>query len=99
MRHSRTLSLAGAVALAATLAACANTDPYGPNNYPVSDINPNPGGVALAPSNPATGGYYTQDPTTTNDTPRTTTTKDEPTRTTNVSRGNTYVAPGTAYAA
>ena len=58
MRYNRTWSIAGAVALAAGLAACASNDPYGPNNYPVSDINPNPGGVALAPGNPATGGYY-----------------------------------------
>ena len=60
MRHNRTLSLVGALTLAAGLAACASNDPYGPNNYPVSDINPNPGGVAVAPGNPATGGYVAQ---------------------------------------
>jgi outer membrane lipoprotein SlyB len=45
----RKLSLASCVALAGGLAACAyNADPYGPNNYPVSSVNPNPGGVAYA---------------------------------------------------
>ena len=62
MKYNRTLSLVGAVPLAAGLAACASNDPYGPNNYPVSDINSNPAGVALAPGNPATGGYYAQGP-------------------------------------
>ena len=62
MRHNRTLSLVGTLTLVAGLAACAANDPYGPNNYPVSDINPNPGGVALAPGNPATGGYVAQGP-------------------------------------
>ena len=48
MTH-RFFKLAGAVAVAAGLAACASSDPYGPNNYPVSSINPNPGGVTYAP--------------------------------------------------
>src|SRR5437016_5010756 len=47
MRHSRLLPLAGATAIAMGLAACGAPDPYGPNNYPVSDINPNPGGTAF----------------------------------------------------
>jgi outer membrane lipoprotein SlyB len=42
------LSLTAVAAIAASLAACAyNEDPYGPNNYPVSSINPNPAGTAL----------------------------------------------------
>lgn len=86
MRPNRFLSLAGAVALAAGLAACASNDPYGPNNYPVSDINPNPGGVALAPGNPATGGYYAQGPTTT---------YVAPPGSTVVAPAGTYVVPGT----
>ncbi|HEY8049606.1 MAG TPA: glycine zipper 2TM domain-containing protein [Ramlibacter sp.] len=98
MRHSRTLSLAGAVALCAGLAACASSDPYGPNNYPVSDINPNPGGVALAPGNPATGGYVAQGPATTYVAPGSTTTYVVPAGSTVVAPAGTYVVPGTSYA-
>jgi outer membrane lipoprotein SlyB len=50
MRLQNASMIAGAVALA-TLAGCAYNDPYGPNNYPASSINPNPAGVA------ATGPY------------------------------------------
>ncbi|MES3002202.1 MAG: glycine zipper 2TM domain-containing protein [Pseudomonadota bacterium] len=39
MKHFRLASIAGAVALAATLSACGSVDPYGPNNYPVSSAN------------------------------------------------------------
>jgi len=99
MRYSRTLSLAGAVAIAASLAACGTPDPYGPNNYPVSDINPNPGGVALAPGNPATGGYYAANGTTTYVTPGSTTTYVVPAGSTVVTQPGTYVAPGTTYVA
>jgi outer membrane lipoprotein SlyB len=50
---TRLFSLVSAAALAAGLAGCAdNSDPYGPNNYPVSSVNPNPGGVAYAPGAP-----------------------------------------------
>jgi outer membrane lipoprotein SlyB len=41
MRSStRLLSVASAVTLSAVLAACAGPDPYGPNNYPVSQQAP-----------------------------------------------------------
>jgi outer membrane lipoprotein SlyB len=94
----RILSLTSAVALAAGLAACAGPDPYGPNNYPVSDINPNPGGVALAPGNPATGGTYVAQGTTTYVAPGSTTTYVVPAGSTVVAPAGTYVVPGTTYA-
>jgi outer membrane lipoprotein SlyB len=89
MRHSRTLSLAGAVALAAGLAACASPDPYGPNNYPVSSANPYPA---------ATSGYVAQGPTTTYVAPGSTTTYVVPAGSTVVAPAGTYVVPGTNYA-
>src|SRR5438034_3388413 len=54
MSHSRLLPLAAAAAIATGLTACGAPDPYGPNNYPVSDINPNPGGTALVASGTTT---------------------------------------------
>jgi outer membrane lipoprotein SlyB len=94
MLHSRMLSLAGVVAVATGLAGCAyNDDPYGPNNYPVSDVNPNPAGVALVDNPPATT-YYAP-ATTTYVTPGTTTYV-APAGTTYVAPAATYVAPGTA---
>lgn len=98
MIRKNLLSLAGTVALAAGLAACGTSDPYGPNNYPVSDINPNPGGVALAPGNSATGGYYAQNGTTTYVTPGSTTTYVVPAGSTVVAPSGTYVVPGSNYA-
>lgn len=48
MRYNRFLPLALAAALAAALTGCAtNPDPYGPNNYPVSNISQNPAGTAF----------------------------------------------------
>lgn len=96
MRHSRVLTLAGAAVIAASLSACAyNEDPYGANNYPVSDINPNPAGTALAPgvSNTAYNGYVSPG-VTTYVAPGATTTYVAPNGTT-----TTYVAPAgtTAY--
>jgi outer membrane lipoprotein SlyB len=91
MRYSRVLTLAGAAALAASLTACAyNEDPYGANNYPVSDINPNPAGTALVPgtSNTAYNGYVAPG-VTTYVAPGTTTTYVAPAGTT------AYVMPGT----
>jgi len=96
---NRILSLTSAVAVAASLAACASSDPYGPNNYPVSDINPNPGGVAYAPGNPATGGTYYANGTTTYVAPGSTTTYVVPAGSTVVAPAGTYVAPGTTYVA
>jgi outer membrane lipoprotein SlyB len=56
---TRFFSLASAAALTAGLAGCAyNSDPYGPNNYPVSSVNPNPGGVAYAPGAPTGSPTY-----------------------------------------
>lgn len=63
MQRNRIFSLGAALAVAAGLAACAGPDPYGPNNYPVSSINPNPGGVAYAqpaPTYAAPGTTYVQ---------------------------------------
>lgn len=80
LRHS-TMKLAGAVAIAASLAACGTTDPYGPNNYPVSSINANPSGTA-----------YVAQPTTTYVAPGTTTYV-APGTTTYVAPGTTVVAP------
>ena len=37
---TRLMALTSSVALAAGLAACAPYDPYGPNNYPVSQTPP-----------------------------------------------------------
>jgi outer membrane lipoprotein SlyB len=56
MSYSRVLSLAGTAVLAAGLAACASSDPYGPNNYPVSSVNPNPAGTAFV--EPSTAPTY-----------------------------------------
>jgi len=54
----RVLSQAGVAALAATLAACAVPDPYGPNNYPASPLSTsNPYGT-----NPPAGSYGTVAP-------------------------------------
>src|SRR5438105_10053524 len=83
MQHSRTL---GAVALAVGLAACGTNDPYGPNNYPVSDITANPAGVSMV------------GPTTTYVAPGSTTTYVVPGGSTVVSPGGTYVVPGSTYA-
>lgn len=85
MKNTKVISLAGAVALAMGLAACGTTDPYGPNNYPVSSINPNPG-------------YTTADTTTTYVQPGSTTTYVVPAGSTVVAQGGTYVVPGTQYA-
>lgn len=99
MRHSRLLALAGAVAMATGLAACAtNEDPYGPNNYPVSDINANPAGTAIV-DRPATTAYAAPGTVTTYVAPGATTTYVAPngTTTTYVAPAGTtaYVAPGT----
>jgi outer membrane lipoprotein SlyB len=40
LRHSRLLAVASGVALAAGLTACGTPDPYGANNYPVSQPVP-----------------------------------------------------------
>ncbi len=40
MRTSRFALIASGVAAAAMLAACGPYDPYGPNNYPVSQTPP-----------------------------------------------------------
>lgn len=95
MRNNRLLSLVGAVAIAAGLAACGTSDPYGPNNYPVSDINPNPAGVAYAPGNP---GYVVQNGTTTYVAPGSTTTYVVPGGSTVVAPSGTYIVPGTTMA-
>jgi outer membrane lipoprotein SlyB len=83
-----------AAALAASLAGCAtNADPYGPNNYPVSDVNNNPAGTALVePSTTTT--YVAPGNVTAYVAPGTTTTYVAPNGTT-----TTYVAPAgtTAY--
>ena len=52
----RLLPVAGAAVLAAALTGCAGPDPYGPNNYPVSQA------PATSPSTayPAPAGTYTQ---------------------------------------
>jgi outer membrane lipoprotein SlyB len=93
MQHSRVLTLAGAVAIAAGLAACGTTDPYGPNNYPVSDINPNPAGVALVDNPPTT---YVVPGTTTYVAPATTYVAPPGTAVVTTAPG-TYVVPGTNY--
>jgi outer membrane lipoprotein SlyB len=94
MRYTRLLPLAMAAALAAGLTGCAtNADPYGPNNYPVSDINNNPAGTAFVePSHTTT--YVAPGAVTTYVAPGTTTTYVAPNGTT-----TTYVAPAgtTAY--
>jgi outer membrane lipoprotein SlyB len=95
MSHSRLLTVAGAVAIAAGLAACGTPDPYGPNNYPVSDINPNPGGVALVNNPPATTTYVV--PGTTTYVAPGTTTYVAPGTTTYVAPGTTVVAPAGSY--
>src|SRR5947207_12377338 len=90
MRHTRMLPLAAAAAIVMGLAACGAPDPYGPNNYPMSDINPNPGGVALVDS----GTTYVAPGVATYVAPGTTTTYIAPGGAT-----TTYVAPAgtTAY--
>jgi outer membrane lipoprotein SlyB len=40
MTSTRLLTAASAVTLSAVLAACGSYDPYGPNNYPVSQTSP-----------------------------------------------------------
>jgi outer membrane lipoprotein SlyB len=93
------LPLAVAAALTAGLAGCAtNADPYGPNNYPVSDINNNPAGTAFVePSTTTT--YVAPAGVTTYVAPGTTTTYVAPNgaTTTYVAPAGTtaYVAPGT----
>lgn len=95
MRHSRMLARAGVVALAAGLAACAyNEDPYGPNNYPVSDINPNPAGTALVAPTPT----YVAPGVTTYVAPGTTTYVAPAGTTTYVTPGTTTVVPAQTYA-
>jgi len=55
---TRFMSLAGATALAAALAACGTPDPYGPNNYPVSQ--PAPGATYPYGSYPAQRAGYVE---------------------------------------
>jgi outer membrane lipoprotein SlyB len=107
MLHSRLLSLTATAAVVASLAACSTADPYGPNNYPVSDINPNPGGTALVePSGtttyvaPGTVAYAAPGTTTTYVVPNgTTTTYVAPAGTTAyVTPGTTAVVPAQTYA-
>jgi len=93
MNYSRVLSLAGTVAVAASLAACAYTDPYGPNNYPVSDINPNPAGTALV--EPATTPTYVAPGVTTYVAPGTTTYVAPAGTTTYIAPAGTTVVPAT----
>ena len=40
MKTTRLASMASALVVAGTLAACGTTDLYGPNNYPVSSVDP-----------------------------------------------------------
>jgi outer membrane lipoprotein SlyB len=94
MLHSRTLTLATAAALVASLAACTTYDP----NYPIMGVNdshPNPGGVSVFEPAPAT---YVTPGMTTYVTPgyvaSGTTTYVVPPGTT-----TTYVAPGTTVVA
>lgn len=103
MRHSRVLMLAGAVAMATGLAACAtNEDPYGPNNYPVSNINANPAGTAYVEPPPATA-YAAPGTVTTYVAPGTTyvapagTTAYVVPGTTTVTQSQTYVVPSVEY--
>jgi outer membrane lipoprotein SlyB len=56
MRTHRYLSIASAAVLAAGLAACAAPDPYGPNNYPVSQPNT----TYVAPGQPVAAIEYGQ---------------------------------------
>lgn len=103
MRHSRVLMLAGTVAMATGLAACAtNEDPYGPNNYPVSNINANPAGTAYVEPPPATA-YAAPGTVTTYVAPGTTyvapagTTAYVVPGTTTVTQSQTYVVPSVEY--
>jgi outer membrane lipoprotein SlyB len=94
MRNSRALTLAGAAALAVSLAACSTYDP----NYPIMGVNdshPNPGGVSVFEPAPAT--YVSPGMTTyvaPGYVPSGTTTYVVPPGTT-----TTYVAPGTTVVA
>lgn len=40
IKSTRLIPIASAIALAAALSACGTVDPYGPNNYPVSSVDP-----------------------------------------------------------
>jgi len=102
MSYRRMLSLAGTVTLVAGLAACASSDPYGPNNYPVSDINPNPAGTAFVePSTTTTyvapGTTYVAPGTTTYVAPAGSTTYVTPGGTTTVVPAQAYAAPSIEY--
>jgi outer membrane lipoprotein SlyB len=56
MNSIRIVSLASLVSLTAALAACGSTDPYGPNNYPVSQ----PGTYPSSSSYPHNSSYPSQ---------------------------------------